>query len=87
MILACIRHSQLLLSKVEIKYSSKAWLGSLELEILKSVETTCHSGPWRRVSILDRLEGKGLMPCPRKLLYVFVVLLQAFFVFILIKAF
>lgn len=87
MILACIRHSQLLLSKVEIKYSSKAWLGSLELEILKSVETTCHSGPWRRISILDRLEGMGVLPCPRKLLYGFVVLLQALFVFFLIKAF
>lgn len=87
MVVACIRHSQLLLSKVEIKYSSKAWLGSLELEILKSVETTCHSGPWRKISILDRLERKGVVPNPRKLLYGFVVLLQPLFVFFLINAF
>lgn len=64
-----------------IKYSSEAWLGSLELEILKSVETTCHSGPWRKISILDRLERKGSVPNPRKLLYGFVVLLQPLFVF------
>lgn len=87
MVVACIRHSQLLLSKVEIKYSSKAWLGSLELEILKSVETTCHSGPWRKISILDRLERKGVVPNPRKQLYGFVVLLQPLFVFFFIKAF
>lgn len=69
-----------------IKCSSEAWLGSLELEILKSVETTCHSGPWRKISILDRLERKGIVPNPRKLLYGFVVLLQPLFVFILINA-
>lgn len=70
-----------------IKYSSEAWLGSLELEILKSVETTCHSGPWRKISILDRLERKGVVPNPRKQLYGFVVLLQPLFVFFFIKAF
>ena len=70
-----------------IKYSSEAWLGSLELEILKSVETTCHSGPWRKISILDRLERKGIVPNPRKQLYGFVVLLQPLFVIFLIKAF
>jgi len=70
-----------------IKYSSEAWLGSLELEILISVETTCHSGPWRKISILDRLERKGIAPNPRKQLYGFVVLLQPLFVIFLIKAF
>lgn len=70
-----------------IKYSSEAWLGSLELEILISVETTCHSDPWRKISILDRLERKGIAPNPRKQLYGFVVLLQPLFVIFLIKAF
>ena len=70
-----------------IKYSSKAWLGSLELDFLISIETTCHSGPWRNLSILDRLERKGVVPNPRKQLYGFVVLLQPLFVFFLIKAF